>query len=160
MALDKTPGGDGATPMTASADPMGLSSSVRVSITGCPDTPALAEAQPPNASPAQWMYLRIAQAIAAFEKTLDAQHEVGFHLVSTEGGQTMHVLDVGFWAPDLILFFGRAPDGAPMQLMQHVTQVSLLLVAAKKQTEEEPRRIGFEIMRKVEESAKTGENKP
>lgn len=138
--------------MTTTADPMGLSSSVRVQITGCPDTPALVEAMPKNASPAQWMYTRIAQAIMAFEKTLDAQHEVGFRLVSFNDSQTMHVLDVGFWAPDLILFFGRAPDGAPMQLMQHVTQVSLLLVAAKKQTEEEPRRIGFEIMRNVEET--------
>ena len=139
----------------APADPLGLSSSVRVSITGCPDTPALVEAQPPNISPAQWMYMRIAQAIAAFEKTLDAQHEVGFHLVSINGAQTMHVQDVGFWAPDLVLFFGRGPDGAPIQLMQHVTQVSLLLVAAKKQTpvEEPPRRIGFDILKKVEGAA-------
>ena len=143
--------------MTAAADPMGLSSSVRVQITGCPDTPALVEAMPAGASPAQWMYARIAQAIVAFEKQLDAEHEVGFRLVSFNDAQTMHVLDVGYWAPDLILFFGRSHDGAPMQLMQHVTQVSLLLVAAKKQTEEQPRRIGFDIMRKVEESAKVEE---
>jgi hypothetical protein len=140
--------------MTAEADPMGLSSSVRVQITGCPDTPALVEAMPKNASPAQWMYARIAQAIVAFEKQLDQQHEVGFHLVNIAGDQTMHVLDVGYWAPDLILFFGRAADGSPMQLMQHVTQVSLLLVAARKPENEEPRRIGFDILRRVEESAK------
>ena len=148
--------------MTATADPMGLSTSVRMQITGCPETPALVEAQPRDISPAQWMYTRIAQAIAAFEKTLDAEHEVGFHLVSTNGGQTMHVLDVGFWAPDLVLFFGRSGDGAPMQLMQHVTQVSLLLVAAKKEAPEEaPHRIGFEIMKKVEESAAAaGGSKP
>jgi hypothetical protein len=134
----------------AEVDPVGLSSSVRVQITGCPDTPALVEAQPKNMSPAQWMYLRIGQAIVAFEKTLDAQHEVGFHLVSTSGGQTMHVLDVGFWAPDLVLFFGRSGDGAPIQLMQHVTQVNLMLVAAKKQAEDAPaNRIGFDILQKV-----------
>ena len=143
--------------MTATADPLGLSSSVRVQITGCPDTPALVEAMPKNASPAQWMYARIAQAIVAFEKQLDQEHEVGFRLVSFNDSQTMHVLDVGYWAPDLILFFGRSQDGAPMQLMQHVSQVSLLLVAARKQTEEEPRRIGFDIMRKVEESAAEAE---
>ncbi len=138
---------------TKTVDPMGLSSNVRVQITGCPDTPALVEAQPKNMSPAQWMYLRIAQAIVAFEKTLDSEHEVGFHLVSTSGGQTMHVLDVGFWAPDLVLFFGRTGDGAPIQLMQHVTQVNLLFIAAKKEAPEQaPNRIGFEIMKKVEES--------
>jgi len=138
---------------STTSDPIGLSSSVRIQITGCPDTPALVEAQPQGASPAQWMYARIAQAIVAFEKQLDREHEVGFHLVNIAGEQTMHVLDVGYWAPDLILFFGRAPDGSPMQLMQHVTQVSLLLVAAKKPGEEEPRRIGFDILRKVEEAA-------
>lgn len=139
--------------MTAAADPLKLSSSVRVQITGCPDTPALIEAQPPNASPAQWMVQRIAQAIVAFEKTLDQEHEVGFHLVSINGSQTMHVLDVGFWAPDLIIFFGRGADGSPIQFMQHVSQVSLLLVAARKATEEPPRRIGFDIMKRVEEGA-------
>jgi hypothetical protein len=146
--------------MTGTADPLGLSSSVRVQITGCPDTPALVEAMPKNASPAQWMYARIAQAIVAFEKQLDQQHEVGFRLVSFNDSQTMHVLDVGYWAPDLILFFGKSQDGAPMQLMQHVSQVSLLLVAAKKQTEEEPRRIGFDILRKVEETAKDAGTAP
>ncbi len=136
------------------SDPLGLSSSVRVQITGCPDTPALIEARPKNVSEAQWMFQRLAQAIVAFEKQLDAEHEVGFRLVSFNDNQTFHALDLGFWAPDLILFFGRGPDGAPMQLIQHVSQVSMLLVAAKKQTEEAPRRIGFEIMRKVEETVK------
>jgi hypothetical protein len=141
----------------STTDPLGLSSSVRVQITGCPDTPALVEAQPKNVSPAQWMYMRIAQAIAAFEKTLDADHEVGFSLVSFNGSQTMHVTDVGFWAPDLILFFGRGQDGSPIQLMQHVSQVSLLFVAARKEAPQEaPRRIGFDILRKVEEAAKAG----
>lgn len=142
-------------PKTATPDPLGLSSSVRMQITGCPDTPALVEAQPPNASPAQWMFQRLAQAIVAFEKQLDADHEVGFRLVSFTEGQVFHALDIGFWSPDLILFFGRGPDGAPMQLIQHVSQVSMLLVAAKKQTEDAPRRIGFEIMKKVEETVAT-----
>lgn len=138
-------------PKPASPDPLGLSSSVRVQITGCPDTPALVEARPKNVSDAQWMFQRLAQAIVAFEKQLDAEHEVGFRLVSFNDNQTFHALDIGFWAPDLILFFGRGPDGAPMQLIQHVSQVSMLLVAARKLTEEPPRRIGFEILKKVED---------
>jgi hypothetical protein len=102
-------------------DPVGLSSSVRVSITDCPDTPALVEAMPKDASPAQWMWARLAQSIAAFEKQLDGDHEVGFRLVSFEGGQVFHAQDIGFWNPDLILFFGRNEAGAPMQLIQHVS---------------------------------------
>lgn len=140
--------------MTEVTDPLGLSSSVRVSITGCPDTPALVEAQPKDISPAQWMWARLAQSIAAFEKKLDADHEVGFRLVSFSEGQVFHAEDIGFWNPDLLLFFGHNEAGAPMQLIQHVSQVSVLLVAAKKPTAEPPRRIGFDIMRKVEEGVK------
>jgi hypothetical protein len=137
--------------MSQNLDPMGLSSSVRVAITGCPDTPALAEAQPKDMSPAQWMYLRLAQAIAAFEKDLDAEHEVGFRLVSFGGGEVLHVEDLGYWAPDLILFFGRNGAGGRLQLIQHVSQVSVLLVEAKKaQPEAAPNRIGFEILTKAE----------
>lgn len=136
--------------MTQNLDPMGLSSSVRVSITGCPDTPALAEAQPKDISPAQWMYLRLAQAIAAFEKTLDAQHEVGFRLVSFGAGEVLHAEDLGYWAPDLILFFGRNASGARLQLIQHVSQVSVLLVEAPKPTAEPPKRIGFDILKKAD----------
>jgi hypothetical protein len=135
---------------TPQLDPMGLSSSVRVSITGCPDTPALAEAMPQNISPAQWMYMRLAQAIAAFEKTLDAEHEVGFRLVSFGNGEVLHAEDLGYWAPDLVLFFGRNGAGARLQLIQHVSQVSLLLVEAPKPTEEPPKRIGFDILKKAE----------
>jgi hypothetical protein len=134
------------------ANPLSLSSSVRMQITGCPETPALVETPKQSASPAQWMYQRLAQAIAAFEKNLDAEHEVGFSLVSTGGGQMLHADNIGYWAPDLLLFFGRNEQGLPIQLIQHVTQVNLLLVAAKKQTPEPPKRIGFDILQNVEAS--------
>jgi hypothetical protein len=141
------------TPSIAKGGPLDavtLSSSVRMQITGCPDTPALAEARPKDMSDAQWAYLRLAQAIDAFEKKLDAQHEVGFSLISFGGGQMMHADDLGYWAPDLLLFYGRNDSGAPMQIIQHVSQLSLVLVAARKQSPEPPKRIGFEILRKAE----------
>lgn len=133
-------------------DPQGLSTSVRVQITGCPQTPALVETQSKAGSPALWMWQRLAQAVAAFEQKLDTNHEVGFRLVSFGEGQVFHAEDIGYWAPDMILFFGRNEQGAPMQLLQHVSQVSVLLVAAKKIGAEPARRIGFDILRKVEET--------
>jgi hypothetical protein len=135
----------------STADPQGLSTSVRVQITGCPQTPALVETQK-GGSAALWMFQRLAQAIAAFEQKLDTNHEVGFRLVSFGEGQVFHAEDIGYWAPDMILFFGRNDQGAPMQLLQHVSQVSVLLVAAKKIGAEPARRIGFDILRKVEEA--------
>jgi hypothetical protein len=139
--------------MSAPIDPLGLSTNVRIQMTGCPDTPALVEAPPKGASPAQWMVQRLAQAIAAFEKTLDAEHEVGFSLVSFGAGQILHADNLGYWAPDLVLFFGRNAEGQPVQLFLHVSQVSLLLVAARKQTPEPPKRIGLEILKQVEAAA-------
>jgi Family of unknown function (DUF6173) len=131
-------------------DPLGLSRSVREQITGCPDTPATIEAQPPNATPAQWMVMRLAQAVAAFESKLDGDHEVGFSMVSFGGSQVLKFEDLGYWAPDLVLFYGRTDDGAPIQLIEHVSQVNVMLVAARKATPEAPRRIGFDIMKRVE----------
>jgi hypothetical protein len=136
-----------------SNDPMSLSASVRMELTGCADTAALAEAPRKDLSPAAWMYMRLAQAIAAFEKKLDAEHEVGLRLVSFAENQVLHIENMGYWSPDLLLFYGKNGEEAPVQLMQHVSQVSVLLVAAKKQRPAEPaRRIGFEILRKVEEA--------
>jgi len=134
-------------------NPLSLSSSVRMQITGCPDTPALVEAPKKEHSAAEWMYQRLAQAIAAFEKGLDDEHEVAFNLVSGGGGQLMHADNLGFWAPDLLVFMGRNEQGLPVQLFQHYSQVNLTLAAAKKQAPEAPKRIGFEIMRSVERAA-------
>jgi hypothetical protein len=135
-------------------NPLSLSSSVRMQITGCPETPALMEApSKKDISPAEWMHHRLAQAIAAFEKNLDDQHEVAFNLVSAEGGQMLHADNIGYWAPDLIVFMGRNDQGLPIQLFQHVSQVNMLLAAAKKQTPEAPKRIGFEVLKAVEGAA-------
>lgn len=138
-------------PVSVSAvpdNPLSLSSSVRMQITGCPETPALFEAPPKkDLSAAEWMYLRLAQAIDAFEKKLDDEHEVAFNLVSTGGGQMLHADSLGFWAPDLLVFVGRNEQGLPIQLFQHVSQVNMLLAAAKKQTPEPAKRIGFDILK-------------
>lgn len=137
-------------PGVSRVDPLGLSRSVRVQITGCPDTPAQVEARPTGASDAQWMVMRLAQAVAAFESKLDANHEVGFSMVSFGAGQVLRFEDLGYWAPDVVLFYGRTDDGAPIQLIEHVSQVNVMLVAARKASPEPPRRIGFDILRKAE----------
>jgi hypothetical protein len=50
----------------------------------------------------------------------------------------------------MILFLGEFPDGRKWELIQHYSQVSLLLVAVKK-INEAPRRIGFELLKSVKE---------
>ncbi|MGA0610154.1 DUF6173 family protein [Caldimonas sp. KR1-144] len=98
-------------------------------------------------NPAQWMYERLKQYIKDFERHLDDDHEIAARLVSFGQTLTFHIEDMGYFGPDLVTFFGKNEHGEPVQLVQHVSQLSVLLVALRKQ-EEVPRRIGFVLDRK------------
>lgn len=100
--------------------------------------------------PAQWLYERLAKSIMAFEKGLDGEHEVALRLVSFGPSERFHMTDMGFWEPDLIHFHGRNANGDPVVLIQHISQVNVLLVAARKQNNL-PNRIGFQIVKKLED---------
>lgn len=135
-------------------NPLSLSPSVRMQITGYADTPALMEAPTKkDISPVEWMHHRLAQAIAAFEKNLDDDQEVAFSLVSAGGGRMLHADNIGYWAPDLIVFMGHNDQGLPIQMFQHVSQVNMLLAAARKQSPEPPKLTGFEVLKAVEGAA-------
>ena len=98
--------------------------------------------------PAAWMHERIVRQIIDFEKNLGPDHEVGGRFVEGPNTQSLHIANVASWGPDMIIFLGEWPDGSRFELIQHYSQVSMLLVAVKK-VNDEPRRIGFELMRAV-----------
>jgi len=77
-----------------------------------------------------------------FETRLDQEHEIGARLVSFGANLTFHIQDMGYYGPDMIVFYGKNDSGEPVQLIQHVSQLSVLLVAVRKQ-QPQPRRIGF-----------------
>ena len=99
--------------------------------------------------PAQWAYERIARQINDFEKDLTEDEEIGLRLVATPDTSVMHIEDIGYWGPDMLIYHGRNEHGKPMQLMQHYTQMSILLTAVPK-AEEKPNRIGFHLIEKIE----------
>ena len=103
-------------------------------------------------NPAKWMHERIVSSINDFEKQLDSDHEVGARLVSFGSDVTFHIEDVGYWGPDMIIFHGVSTDGKRVQLLQHVSQLSVLLVAADK-VHEQARRIGFDLTEKLANEA-------
>ena len=112
-------------------------------------------ASPPAArerphDPAAWMHQRLVHQIMEFEKNLGPDHEVGGRFVQGPSGEPLHLSNVASWGPDMILFMGEFADGRKWELMQHYSQVSLLLVAMRK-TSEKPRRIGFDLAKKYEE---------
>ena len=103
---------------------------------------------PETTIPAKWMYERLVRSIAEFEKKLDDTEEIGARLV-TFGTDVFHIQDIGYWGPDIIKFYGVNVGGKPIELIQHYSQLSVLLVAVPK-VSDKPRRIGFELIRQLE----------
>lgn len=94
-------------------------------------------------TPAQWAYERVILYIQNFEKQLDGAHEVGMGFTGGNAG-TMRILGLGFFAPDLITFYGVDADGARVQMVQHYTQLNVMLRAVATAAET-PNRIGFRL---------------
>ena len=96
-------------------------------------------------SPAQWAYERIIMYIQNFEKQLDNDHEVGLGLA---GGNTgvIRIEGLGYYDPDIVTYYGVNEAGAKTQLIQHVSQLNVSLVASPKHIDQpEPKRIGFRL---------------
>jgi hypothetical protein len=119
-------------------------------VEGAPD-PKVAAAQDRPFDPAAWMHQRLVNQIVEFEKNLGPDHEIGGRFVEGPGSEPLHISNVASWGPDMVLFMGQFPDGRRFELMQHYSQVSVLLVAVPKLTDDPPRRIGFELMRNMPE---------
>lgn len=98
-------------------------------------------------SPAEWAYERLILYIQNFEAQLDATQEVAMGFTGGQAG-VLTIEGVGFFDPDLVTFYGRDEDGLKTQLIQHVTQLNVILRAVPKEAPDEPpRRIGFQMMR-------------
>lgn len=116
------------------------------------DAAVLAAGLKAQANPAEWAFARLSRLIEDFESKLDDGEEVGARLVGAPGDGVIQIEDVGFWGPDLILFFGRNQHGKPVRLVQHYTQLNVLLSALPKiRPQEPPRRIGFQLRERLDQ---------
>jgi hypothetical protein len=60
---------------------------------------------------------------------------------------------MGFFDPDVVTFYGTDPAGGKTQLIQHVTQLNVMLRALPKAVQSaEPNRIGFRLAADLEEA--------
>jgi hypothetical protein len=99
---------------------------------------------PTNPNLASEFHKRLVTWINAFDKGLDNAHEVGVRLVSFGQSFTFHLEDIGYWNPSLISFKGHSDNGEPVELIQHVSQISILLLTMKRPDPTKPKRpIGF-----------------
>jgi len=120
-----------------------------------PDAPKSAEQEPlpesmadtpvEQKSPAEWAYERLILYLQNFEEQLDNDHEVAMGFTGGEAG-VLKIEGLGFFAPDLISFYGSDEFGVKTQLIQHVSQLNVLLRALPKgEPDAAPRRIGFRL---------------
>jgi hypothetical protein len=87
---------------------------------------------------------RLMKWINDFNASLDDKHEVGLRLVSFGQTVTFHLQDLGYWDPSLISFSGTTETGEPVELIQHVSQISILLMKMQRLQPEKPKvPIGF-----------------
>lgn len=96
-------------------------------------------------SPAEWAYERLILYIQNFEKQLDGEQEVAMGFAGDASG-VLRIEGMGFFDPDIVTFYGSDSNGARTQLIQHVTQLSVMLRALPKEPEQAvARRIGFKL---------------
>ncbi|KEP71273.1 hypothetical protein DL1_06665 [Thioclava dalianensis] len=113
----------------------------------------LARTRSEDKSPAQWAYERLLLYVQNFEQQLREDEEVALGLTGGEAG-VLKIEGIGYFAPDILTFYGTNTGGARTQLIQHVGKLDVMLVAQPKAQETEPaRRIGFHLARALEESA-------
>ena len=108
--------------------------------------PEMAAPEPVEKSPARWAYERLVQYIRNFEAQLDAGQEVAMGFAGSEAG-VLRIEGLGYYDPDILTFYGRDDEGLKTQLVQHVSQLSVILRAVPTSAPEVPaRRIGFHLM--------------
>jgi len=111
--------------------------------------PRLGETVPPERA-AEATFYRIVSYIREFEANMDAAHEVGARMVSFGDAVQFHIVDMGYWNPDIITFDGIDEGGRRMKLIQNVSQLNVLLIAMPKRAgHDEPRRIGFVLEKRA-----------
>lgn len=103
---------------------------------------------PRSLSSSEVVFDQVADTLHAFEETLSAEEEIGAYLVNAPGAKVMHIERVERRGREMIAFHGVNEHGKTMLLLQHCTQVNILLTALPK-LHDTARRIGFDITEKA-----------
>ncbi len=99
---------------------------------------------PVNPNLASEFHHRLIAWINDFHKALDEEHEVGVRLVNFGQSVTFHLQEISYRNPSLISFIGHTENGEPVELIQHVSQISVLLLKMKRESIQSPKKpIGF-----------------
>lgn len=80
--------------------------------------------------------------IQEFERSLDAEHEVGIMMTNFGQSVLMQVTQVAYEYPVLMVFKGFV-NGQEATLIQHINQLNFLLTTVEKEPDRPKRQIGF-----------------
>ena len=105
---------------------------------------------PVNQNLASEFYKRLVNKINHFNDNLDAEFEVGVRLINFGQTITFHLQDMDYLDPSLISFLGDTNPGSEenerVELIQHVSQISILLMKLKRIDPSQPKHpFGFAI---------------
>ncbi|UYV38424.1 DUF6173 family protein [Rhodobacteraceae bacterium D3-12] len=123
-------------------------------VTPCTDVPREVTQKPvEQKSPAEWAYERLILYIQNFEEQLDNEHEVAMGFAGGNAG-VIRIEGMGFFDPDIVTFYGSDDSGIKTQLIEHVSQLSVILRALPKQVETAaPNRIGFRLAQDLDQGS-------
>lgn len=82
--------------------------------------------------------------IQEFEQSLDAAHEVGIMMTNFGQSVLMHVTQVTYEDPVLMVFKGYV-NGREATLIQHINQLNFMLTTVEKEPDRPKRQIGFVV---------------
>ncbi|WP_197922430.1 DUF6173 family protein [Thiosulfatihalobacter marinus] len=118
----------------------------------CAVPDSLANESVEEKSPAQWAYERLILYIQNFESQLDNEHEVAMGFTGGDAG-VLRIEGMGYFDPDIVTFYGTDSNGIKTQMVQHVSQLSVMLRALPQQVENGvPKRIGFRLAQDLNNS--------
>lgn len=80
--------------------------------------------------------------IQDFERSLDAEHEVGIMMTNFGQSVLMQVTQVTYEDPVLMVFKGYV-NGREATLIQHINQLNFMLTTVEKEPDRPKRQIGF-----------------
>lgn len=86
---------------------------------------------------------KIIEKINEFEANIPDDMQAGGKFI-TFGNEAFAIDSVTYQNPNILIFSGTTAEGETVQLIQHTSQLNLLLLAVKRNNPEEPRRkIGY-----------------
>ena len=82
--------------------------------------------------------------VQEFERSLDAEHEVGIMMTNFGQSVLMYVQQITYEDPVLMVFKGYV-NGREATLIQHISQLSFMLTSVEKEPDRPKRQIGFSV---------------